>query len=110
MLTMDEARARVARGATILDRISPGWEREIDIGVLDLSTSDRCICGQLGKGDWAHPLVIGLVVDDHSGSRAQNVGVTCEDTAEYGPLQDAWIEAIAARLHPEPVAEPVEAR
>lgn len=36
----------VAAGAEWLDENFPGWEREIDLGTLDLATCSACICGQ----------------------------------------------------------------
>lgn len=36
----------VAAGAAWLDENFPGWEREIDLGTLDMSNCSACICGQ----------------------------------------------------------------
>lgn len=38
---------RVANGARWLDENFPGWEQRIDVGTLDLSEKDNCICGQV---------------------------------------------------------------
>src|SRR5687768_423496 len=37
---------KVAAGAAWLDENFPGWEREIDLGTLDLRSCDACVCGQ----------------------------------------------------------------
>lgn len=37
----------VARGAALLDEKRPGWAAEIDLTVLDLSNSCRCVLGQI---------------------------------------------------------------
>lgn len=38
--------ARVARGAEVMDREVPGWERGIDLGRLDILSPHDCIVGQ----------------------------------------------------------------
>lgn len=40
----------VAAGAAWLDKEFPGWEREIDLGTLDLEHCQSCICGQSLRG------------------------------------------------------------
>jgi hypothetical protein len=37
---------RVAKGAAWLDKEVPGWERKIDLSILQLSSCCDCICGQ----------------------------------------------------------------
>lgn len=37
----------VARGAGWLDEHFPGWERRVDVGLLDISRPNACICGQV---------------------------------------------------------------
>lgn len=36
----------VLAGSAWLDENFPGWEREIDLGTLDLMSCEDCICGQ----------------------------------------------------------------
>ena len=36
----------VAAGAAWLDEVSPGWEREIDLGTLKISDCYNCVLGQ----------------------------------------------------------------
>ena len=38
--------SEVAAGAAWLDENFPGWEREIDLGTLNLNDCQECICGQ----------------------------------------------------------------
>lgn len=109
MLSVAEARIRVARGAAHLDTVRPGWHEQIDIGTLELKSACRCIMGQLSNGQ-------GWRVVDESLARscrtAQAFGFLWDDDADdattradyeevfirdYGVLQDAWIEAIADR-------------
>ena len=37
----------VSRGVALLDEYYPGWRDEIDLGKLNMSSSDNCILGQL---------------------------------------------------------------
>lgn len=113
MLTMDEARARVAKGAAHLDVVRPGWERRIDVWTLTLHDPCGCIVGQLcglqslGAEAIGDPFERGCqmlfggsdeTIYDTFGVELQEVAAY--DRQRYQPLQDAWIEAIAARLHP----------
>jgi hypothetical protein len=41
--------ARVAAGAQFLDENFPGWERVIDLSILDISSPYACIIWQVGK-------------------------------------------------------------
>lgn len=44
-----EARARVERGAALLDRAMPSWVERIDLETLKLRSACDCVCGQLGQ-------------------------------------------------------------
>jgi len=97
MLTNDEARARVARGAAHLDRVRPGWFNEIDEGTLSLDHCGQCIVGQLCGDYYRDRKRLGfteLNVVEH--------GVALDPApgplgVQWRPLQEAWIEAIADR-------------
>jgi hypothetical protein len=39
--------ARVEAGAQLLDREIPGWEKHIDLEVIDISYDTKCMLGQL---------------------------------------------------------------
>ena len=41
------AAANVARGAAWLDQEFPGWERQIDLSILDICDPSACVCGQV---------------------------------------------------------------
>lgn len=46
--TWNESRiSNVARGAAWLDENFPGWERRVDLSILDISDPALCICGQV---------------------------------------------------------------
>ncbi|MFJ2650896.1 hypothetical protein ACIO1C_29775 [Streptomyces sp. NPDC087420] len=45
--------ARVAKGAALLDEKRPGWEREVDLDVLDIANGAVCVTAQLsGRSDF----------------------------------------------------------
>lgn len=100
MLTIEQARTRVARGAAHLDRVRPNWFTEIDEGTLEMSNCCRCIIGQL-TGNFYRGLAMLDFPDDVT---TTEYGVAVRPPAAPGtldrvwrPLQDAWIEAIADR-------------
>lgn len=127
MLTPDEATARVAKGAALLDQKLPGWAQKVDVGRLELSDCRVCVLGQLGNalpGDEmdrydAMAKLIWLMADEGAYLWPRLFGfdvslAECrmsEKQVAYGLLQDAWIVAICDRLVPSlpaPVAIPVE--
>lgn len=87
----------VAAGAEWLDENFPGWEREIDLGTLDLKSCQDCICGQSlrklaqeklwlsGSGyDYA------LDVLGHSSRWAEEHGFTVLDRFDRTNVQAKW--------------------
>ena len=47
-----ESMNRVTSGAEWLDEEVPGWERLVDLSILDITDPSSCICGQVLKGGW----------------------------------------------------------
>lgn len=102
MISRQEARTRVQRGAALLDRDRPGWFNRIDVGTLTLSDPCGCIVGQLiGNYDdcrqqlgltWIGAVSCGLNI---TGRQAWDLAR--RPTRVWTLLQDAWIEAIADR-------------
>lgn len=100
MLSVDEARIRVARGAAHLDTVRPNWFTQIDVGTLDMKFSCHCIVGQLcgyfSDGidtlAIADPVEYGVALSFFDGDPVHH---TLE--SRWRPLQDAWIAAIADR-------------
>jgi hypothetical protein len=107
-MTQQDARARVARGAALLDEKRPGWERRIDLGTLTLHDPCGCIVGQLcGTGIWFGEGLEMLGIDegtpyglDLSHREVAGANDECARREAYRPLQDAWIKLIADRLVP----------
>lgn len=130
MLTIEEARARVARGAAHLDSVRPGWFNQIDVGTLTLHDPCGCIVGQLCGGYYVEYIGLALRTAEEIRSgvpsaaslhgfdlthgeaapirECDGLSVEAIRVETYKPLQDAWIEAIAARKFP--AQEPTTAR
>lgn len=103
MLTMDDARARVARGAALLDAQRPGWAQRIDHGRLDLGNECHCILGQLESSYSSAIARLGLRARATGNDTTVAHGFDLchiDGRHRFALLQDAWIEAIADRLHP----------
>ena len=94
---MDESMERVLRGAAWLDETAPGWERKLDLSVLDISDAGQCVCGQVFMGQvfmpysWAQEQLV-----------EQTGMVGYQATAEHGFLYgwdgDAWITLVKQRF------------
>lgn len=109
MMTLEHARARVARGAAHLDGARPGWFNAIDTGALSMWCGGRCIVGQLAKcHDNFDRSCLALGFTERDASRygcdltprewQECFSIAGEDYRRmWAPLQDAWIEAIADR-------------
>lgn len=102
MLTIEEARARVNRGAELMDRYHPGWFRTIDIGRLDIAHGAHCIFGQV-VGGYIHAVDSGRYRELPDATARVNYGfVTARgsvaDRIEHELTQEAWVAAIRQRL------------
>ena len=101
MITNEEARARVARGAAHLDQVRPGWFNRIDVGTLSLGSCWDCVIGQLfgvGRGiDDPIPFAAGLDALGWNETYTENGVGGFMDPEQIRLTQDAWIEAIADR-------------
>lgn len=52
-ITTDLSGAAAATGARLLDLVDPGWAERVDLAIVNLRYTDRCILGQLFPGpDW----------------------------------------------------------
>lgn len=111
----------VAAGAAWLDENFPGWEREIDLGTLNLEDCQQCICGQSLR-----ELVGGIVDSGYHAAVTMGAGVSdgwaCNDdfvravkwAAEHGfalddeseggtyddfkKLEGIWVELLKERF------------
>lgn len=111
----------VANGAAWLDKVNPGWERQINLEILDLSQSCRCVLGQvvaasvpedqrrlISSGGW----VINVPTSDWAWSGYEFVSRLADDydcnwlydhgfetvDGQYPALDEAWIALIKQRF------------
>lgn len=83
---MSDLDAKVARGIALLDDRMPGWRQRIDLDLLDMSSCDFCILGQL-FGDYDDGFVaLGL-------DRGCPYGFDDEDE-DYLELARTWDRAL----------------
>lgn len=81
---MDHSEA-IARGVAMLDKVVPGWETRINLGWLNLASSDRCVAGQALR-EYAQQHGFG------TGYRA--IDEACVDAGigrSRGPQMDTWL-------------------
>ena len=92
-----EYEKRVAHGAALLDRKSPGWTSLVDTRILLLFYGGRCIVGQVFKpASYDEGLKrLGLAQKDASGHGFQ--GRSYQDTIA---LTRAWLSLLHARQEP----------
>lgn len=110
----------VARGAAWLDKFNPGWEHKIDLGVLDLNNSCRCILGQIVAASVDESMIVypyssgDKFIITHLGYAtgydvimrfvgwdldfADEHGFTAETPDGYKELDEAWISLIKSRF------------
>ena len=107
---MASADDRVGKGAAWLDQDSPGWERAIDLGALEIMSCTDCILGQVyAHLTYLEPLDdagIPTTTGYHIGRermRVQNLdpydhGFTASGHQNRADVEAAWARAIAHRL------------
>lgn len=106
-ITLDQARARAARGAAYLDSVDPGWFTRLDPTVLALENGHSCVLGQL-HGEFRLGLGRADVLHMSSAPRANispvSLGFLSErglpaalEALDYQHLDQAWQEEIDHR-------------
>ncbi|OEJ24268.1 hypothetical protein AS594_06995 [Streptomyces agglomeratus] len=91
--------ARVAKGAALLDEKKPGWERLLDLSILDIESGTCCVTAQLsGADDWRTGMnQVGLSLSTYTdhGFRADD-----DYQDDYPTLNVLWRDLITERLSP----------
>jgi hypothetical protein len=110
-MTYTEAVDNVARGAALLDKKYPGWDRRIDMNALDMSNECACVLGQLEGPYWS---AIERMWPDgawrgRAASHGFNLAYDINDSIDSLPsqfdlLQLAWTELITARRRDQALA------
>jgi hypothetical protein len=84
---------RVLLGEQLLDQRYPGWFRKINLYLLDIESSKRCILGQLW-GDYFD----GCKFLEISPLDAEDYGFDAPPE-EAEELKDEWVSVIEGRLY-----------
>lgn len=83
---------RASSGARVLDIYLPGWEKRIDLGVLNLWNPYTCILGQL----FGH-FMEGLDILN-ANSKATELGFVPQFGESETELNHAWADEIGRRM------------
>lgn len=87
---MQKPEKAVAKGAKVLDKKAPNWHKKIKVTQLRMATNDKCIMGQLFKGDPLNGLVaLGLIKDEDKDCNVEDVAT------KYGFMPDTFYEEAA---------------
>ena len=106
-VSIESARARVARGASYLDKVDPTWYRSVDPVTLELSDGAHCVLGQM-HGDYRLGLGRAHLLNMGSGPRASlspvahgfqalNTESESDKARDYDFLTTAWAESVRTR-------------
>ena len=95
------AEERVAAGAAWLDEHRPGWERMVDLCILEMSDVEWCICGQAKAWDTAsltpiRSVDLGFFHNAHEEMPVDEWRVAV--AADYVALDAAWRSLIKDRF------------
>ena len=86
-------KARVERGAALLDAEEPGWAPRIDVPTLDMGDGRYCVLGQTYDSFDSGTSALNL----RRRQRMQSHGFDAVGYDEYDRLLPLWREAIEAR-------------
>ena len=92
-IEMQWSAERVARGAAYMDENYPGWERKINLEILNVASPNSCICGQAVWGV-GYSTGWGVVNKDlmRRGMLSGDYGFSCPEDG------DAWVSLIKERF------------
>lgn len=98
---MTTAEKRVKRGAALLDKDLPGWFRKVDVHVLDVQDTARCVVGQC-YGSWIDGtgrlgLRDGVEQSEHGFNLAWEEYNSAWEDAYVNELNLLWVKEIEAR-------------
>ena len=95
----------VRSGAAYLDKVSPGWDRRIDIENFSIGTYNRCVLGQLYPGGYQEGVTV-LRLSPWDASRCgfdlfplarwPSWRLVCSRTG-FDDLNECWRELIRSR-------------
>lgn len=83
------------RGAELLDREMPGWDKDINLAVLHLNWCDKCVVGQLYEWYYDGLLTLGLRTTNDECEHGFNTH--SDDDEDWNKLTEEWRDLIASR-------------
>lgn len=104
--------ARVAKGAALLDEKKPGWEHQINLDTLNISSGTTCVTAQLSgvrnfktgmeqlgltEGDDGTYVAHGFN-SESCGGNCEGFGNGCPQDNAFAALNTLWREVITGRL------------
>ena len=109
-VTLEDARARAARGAAFLDGTDPGWHARVRPGALALADGQACVLGQL-HGEFRLGLFRARLFDGSSarvsfvspvdlGFYSRSELDEAAEALDYAFLTRAWREEVGRRQEP----------
>ena len=103
-----DMRARVVRGAALLDEMKPGWYNKINVGALVMSDCAMCIVGQVMEVGQRNPMhewddaIYALTGISNAGfpgeAEAHQWGFEVDGDESYTALRELWVQQIALRV------------
>ena len=93
------AQKRIDKGVAWLDKVRPGWEKEIDVETLEMSEMDSCILGQLFGN--VRNVEFFLNENDHrftDWDKLEEYGFVSKPHKGYDVLQTGWVNMIQERV------------
>ena len=90
MITLQQAEARVALGAYLLDISATGWRDRVNPGTLLTQSGARCPLGQTYGSYFAGIKALGL-----DAQLASELGFFSEEREDYPKLDMAWGRELA---------------
>lgn len=88
---------RVRKGAKLLDKEYPGWEKRIDLSILDLESTCDCILGQL-YGGYGAGLEALLAGNQQKAANLAFGGYKSYRKSPWLTMTRTWAKAIFNRL------------
>ena len=89
---------KVAKGAALMDKELPGWEKKIDLERLDLGDICNCVVGQLYPDESYITAVYDLLgINSIIESTTDEYGFSASEWRDYPSLTREWKQLIQER-------------
>ena len=97
----DDLENAAYNGMLLMDEVKPGWEKDINLEILDMYSGSKCIIGQSFPEEWFSEAVERLRIDpDDYGFSADRImdSFRASGTYVYSMLTGIWSDIITDRL------------